>query len=101
RRLLPLPNPSSPRTPGLRQNQDPNRARRIPPLAPWLPPAGCHLLHVHDQSESGDARADCAVDWGAGGGKVGAGDVSFDLPAVSGKLWVFDWVAEGVWNCGF
>ena len=101
RRLLPLPNPPSPRTPRLRQNQDPNRARRLPPHPPWLPSAGCHLLHVYDQGEPGDAGADCAVDRGEGGGEVGAGDVSFHLSEVFGELWVFDWVAEGVWDCGF
>lgn len=59
------------------------------------------MLHIHNQSESRDARADREVNWGAGGGEVGAGDVSFDLSAIFGELWVFDWVAEGVWDCGF
>lgn len=48
-----LLDPPSPRTPRLRQNQDLNRTRRVPAVfETWLPPSGCHLLHIHNQGES-------------------------------------------------
>lgn len=48
-----VPSSPGPRSSRLREDEDLNGTRRVFTIfATWIPPARCHLLHFHDQSQS-------------------------------------------------
>ena len=95
------PNPPGACTSGLGQNQDAYCTRRILAVAPWLSTSRCHLLHIYDQSQPGDAGASEQADRGEIAVSVDSWHFPFYLPAVSGQVWIFDWIAERFRDCGF